>query len=145
MAVNGMSVGRDFSFVIYNPATGTIVDLGDVQSVKVTPMFHDVRSSPYNGQPKFGVIPDGYRLSFSITRTGGELENFQLAMNKRFNDGLSIAAAFINETVTNPDGTVNEYQYVGVSLKVSDIGDISREKTVTMAVEAMASDKVQLQ
>ena len=144
MAINGMSVGRDYSFAYFDPDTGGIVDFGDVQSVKISPSYHDIKSSPYNDVPKFGHIPDGYRVSFTAMRTGQALENWQLAQNQRFNAGLSIHAGYLNEVVTNPDGTVSRYQYRGVSVKVTDLGDISREKNVTITLEGMASDKVQL-
>jgi hypothetical protein len=46
--------------------------------------------------------------------------------------------------VTDSDGATHRYQYTGVVMFVTDLGDISREKTVTVTVTGMASNKIQL-
>ncbi len=144
MSVNGITVGRDYSLAFYDQNTGVIVDLGDVQNVKIGAQKHDIKSMPYNDVPKFGYIPDGYKISFTITRTSSKLEDFQLAASQRFNAGSAIKSGFLNETVTNPDGTVSRYQYTGFVFFVTDLGEISREQVVKMQAEGMASDKKQI-
>lgn len=144
MAVNAMSVGRDYSFAYYDADSGQIVDMGDLQNVRITANKHAIKSMPYNGVPRFGYIPDGYAISFEITRTGSALEDFQLAANTRFNRGQSTRAGFLNETVTNEDGSVSRYQYTGFVFWVGDIGTITREAPVKMTGEGMASDKVRI-
>lgn len=144
MAENGMSVGRDYTLAFYDADTNSIIDLGDVQNVKITAAKHTIKSQPYNNIPRFGYIPDGYAITFTITRTGPELENFQLAANTRFNQGNSSRAGYLNETVTEADGTVSRYQYLGFVFWVGDIGEITREAPVKMSAEGMAGDKVQI-
>ena len=60
------------------------------------------------------------------------------------NAGKALRSGFLNETVTDPDGSVNKFQYRGAVFFVDDLGQISREKTVSIKVEGAASDKVQL-
>lgn len=139
-----MNVGRDYNFGLYDVRTGTIVDFGDIQTIDIKPQKHDIKSMPYNGVPKYGYIPDGYKGTMSITRTGSKLEDMQLAINQAFNSGENLVAGYLNETVTDPDGTVNRYQYKGVVFHLDDLGSISREKTITQKVEFMASEKVKL-
>lgn len=141
MPVNNMSVGRDYSFGYYDGNTGTVVDLGDVQNVRVTAQYHDISSRPYNGDPRYGYIPDGYAISFTITRTGKELEEFQLAAADRFRSGEVDRPGFLSETVKNADGSVSRYQYDGFVFKLTDLGDISRESVVKMSASGMASSK----
>lgn len=144
MAVNGMTVGRDYTLVFYDPNTGGVVSFGDVQNFSITANKHDIKSSPYNGPPRFGYIPDGYKISFTITRTDSGLENFQLAANERFEDGVHEKAGYLNETVRDSDGTVTQYQYGGFVFWLSDIGDVSRDKNVGMKAEAWASTKTRI-
>lgn len=144
MAINNITVGRDYSLAYYDTDTQSIIDMGDVQNVKITASKHEIKSQPYNDVPRFGYIPDGYKFSFTITRTGSALEEFQLAANTRFNAGNATKAGFLNETVTNPDGSVSRYQYTGVVMWVDAVGEISREKPVQMQAEGYASDKVKL-
>lgn len=144
MPINNMTVGKDYSIAFYDADTQQIVDLGDVQNVKITALKHDIKSMPYNDVPRFGYIPDGYKITFDINRTGPELEDFQLAANTRFNRGNATKAGYLNETVHNLDGTVSRYQYTGFVFWVSDLGDISRDRVVRIQAEGSASDKVLL-
>lgn len=144
MPVNNMNVGRDFSFGLYDSNTGALVPLGDVQTVKVTAVYHDIKSAPYNSVPRFGHVPDGYKGTMTIVRTGSELEELQLLLNQRFNNGNVMSPGYLNETVTNTDGSVVRYQYTGVDFKIVELSDVSREKVVTQSLEFMAADKVRL-
>jgi hypothetical protein len=144
MPINGMNVGVDYTLAYFSPTTGALVNLGDVQNVTITYMKHDIASRPYNAPPKFGFVPDGYRLTFTITRAISTLEDLMVTFEQNFNTGQLISAGFINETIKNADGTVSTYQYTSVVIFVTDLGDISREKTITLKVEAMASTKVDL-
>lgn len=139
-----MSVGRDYDLSHYDANSGEIIDWGDVQNVSITALKHDIKNMPYNRPPVYGYIPDGYKMSFTAIRTGADLENFQLAANTRFNQGNIEKAGYLNETVTNPDGSVSRYQYTRFVFWVTDIGEISRDKPVMVKCEGYASDKVQI-
>lgn len=143
MSVNGLNVGVDFNFGLYDTNTGVVLQLGDVQSIRETAQKHDIKSMPYNGPPKFGYIPDGYSGTFTIVRTGSQMEQLQIILSNNFNNGVPIQAGFLNKIVTD-GGVVSKYQYTGVTFFMSDIGDISREKTVTQTIVFMASDKQRL-
>jgi hypothetical protein len=144
VAVNNMSVGKDYTLVFVDGNTNAPVEFGDVQSFTITAQKHDIKSMPYNDVPRYGYIPDGYKITFSITRVNSGLEDFQLAANTRFNEGSHERAGYLNETVKNPDGTVSRYQYTGFVFWLTDIGDVSREKNVNMKAEGWASDKVKI-
>lgn len=144
MPVNGMNIGRDYSIGLYDATTGQLVDLGDVQDFTSTKQVHQIASRPYNGDPRFGHIPDGYKGSFSITRTGSTLESLQLQLDAAFKAGTVMKPGYISETVQNPDGTVSRFQYTGVDFVMERIADVSREKVVTQTVGWMASGKVQI-
>ena len=142
MPVNNMNVGRDYTFGYYDANTGTVVDLGDIQSIRITAQYHDIANRPYNNVPTYGYIHDGYNISFTITRTGKALEEFQLAATNAFNSGSVIQPGYLNETVTNQDGSTSRYQYQKFVFKVTDLGDISREQVVKLTASGMASSKV---
>lgn len=144
MSVNGMNVGVDYSFGYFDALTGQLIDLGQVQSVRITKQKHDIKSMPYNKQPLYGYVPDGYRVEFQIVRDKSGLEDFQIIVDQNFNAGRITPAGFLNQTTNNTDGTVSRYQYTGFVFNLTDHGDVSREKTVTLRAEGMASDKVTL-
>lgn len=141
MPVNGMTVGVDYTLSHYDANTGDVIDWGDVQNVSITALKHDIKNMPYNRPPVYGYIPDGYAIQFTAVRTGSALEEFQLAANTRFNQGLVEKAGLLNETVVNPDGTVSRYQYTGFVFWVTDIGEIARDKPTMIKCVGAASDK----
>ena len=144
MPVNGMNTGVDYSLMFFDGTSGSIVDLGDVQDVRITAMKHDIKSMPYNDVPRYGYVPDGYKIEFTITRTGSVIEDFMVAAARSFNQGNVQKPGFLNQSVTNPDGSVRRYQYTQVVIFLTDHGSISRDKTVTLKLEGFASDKRQI-
>lgn len=144
MPVNGQSVGKDYTLVYYDPNTGAIVNFGDVQNVKISAQKHDIVSRPYNSTPKFGFIPDGYKLTFTVVRTGPQLENWALAANAAFEAGSPVIAGYLNETINESDGSVSRYQYTGLVVYLTEVAEITREANIKMSCEAYASDKVVL-
>lgn len=142
MPINGMNVGVDYSITYFESASGTLVALGDVQNVKIMAQKHDIKSAPYNQVPRFGYVPDGFKVDFSITRTGNVLEDLMALFSVNFNAGNIITPGFLNESINNPDGTVRRYQYTNFVVFLTDHGDISREKVVSLKLEGMASDKI---
>jgi hypothetical protein len=142
MPVNGMNVGVDYTISFYDGASGTLINLGDVQNVKIIALKHDIKSSPFNQVPRYGYVPDGFKIDFTITRTGSVLEDYMVTFSQNFNQGNVLAPGFLNETITNPNGSISAYQYTNFVIFLTDHGDISREKQVTLALEGMASDKV---
>src|SRR6516225_12182774 len=144
MTVNTMNVGRDYTFGLYDSNQGIIQDLGDIQNVRITSQKHDIVSRPYNQPPKFGYIPDGYRVDFTITRTGSQLEDLMVLNETQFNNGQIMSPGYLNETITNPDGSISRYQYQNFVVFMTDVSDIARERIVSQRMEGMASKKIQL-
>lgn len=142
MPINGMNVGVDYTLSYFESSNSRLIDLGDVQNVKIIGQKHDIASKPYNQVPRYGYVPDGFKVDFSITRTGSVLEDLMVTFSANFNSGSVIKPGFLNQSINNQDGTVRRYQYTNFVVFLTDHGDISREKVVTLKLEGMASDKI---
>jgi len=140
--INGMNVGTDYLIQYYDGTSGALVALGDIQNIKITGQKHDIATRPYNGFPRFGYVPDGYKVDFTITRNVSTLEDLMVTYAANFANGTLIRPGFLNETINNWDGTISRYQYQNFVVFLTDHGDISREKNVTIKFEGMASNKV---
>lgn len=140
MPVNGFNVGTDYSISYFDGVTGTIANFGDIQDVKLTALKHDLKDMPYNDVPRYGYVPDGFHITFTIVRTGAALEDLFVSLSTQFNAGQIIRPGFLNKTINNPDGSVRRYQYTNFVIFPVDLGDISREKIITQRLEGMASD-----
>ena len=141
MPTNAGVAGVDYAFGFYDANTGALVDLGDVQNVKITAKKHDVVNRPYNRPPSFDYIPDGYQIEFTITRTVSTLEDLAVTREANFNAGKGNKAGYLSESINNTDGSVSRYQYTGFVFFLTDHGEVSREKIVTIKGEGMASQK----
>jgi hypothetical protein len=93
--------------------------------------------------PRYGYVNDGFKIDFTITRTGAVLEDLMVALARSSMPATS-APGFLNETINNPDGSISRYQYTNFVVFLTDHGDISRDKVVTLTLEGMASTKVQI-
>jgi hypothetical protein len=144
MPVNGFNVGNDYTLSYYDGSSGALVNLGDVQDVKIHALKHDVKSMPYNSPPRYGYVPDGYKIEFSITRSGPDLENFMVAAEKSFNQGAVQKPGVLNQTTINPDGSISRYQYINMVIFLTDHGNIQRDAVVKIMLDGYASTKTQI-
>ena|SRR5215469_10513617 len=144
MPAAGMSLGVDYNFGLYDANTGAVVNLGDIQQIMEHRRKHDIDSKPYNGQPKFANISDGYEGTFRCVRTGPAMQNLQIFLDAKLNSGAPMLPGYINETIFENNGTLSKYQYVSVDFALVDAGDVSREKNVTITIHWRAADKVRL-
>jgi hypothetical protein len=142
MPLNGMNIGTDYLFQYYDGNTGALVQLGDVQNVKIAALKHDIVTRPYNDFPRFGYVPDGFKIDFTITRNVSTLEDLMVTFQLNFQAGALMRPGYLNETINNWDGTVSRYQYQNFVVYLTAHGDISREKNVTLTFEGMASKKI---
>lgn len=136
-----MNTGVDYALFYFDGASGSLVDLGDVQDVNIVALKHDIKSQPYNNKPRYGFVPDGFKIDFTITRTGSALEDFMVAAERNFNQGAIQKPGYLQQTVTNPDGSISKYQYTEMVIFLTDHGNISRDKPTTLKLEGMASSK----
>ena len=144
MSVSGQTVGQSYTIGLYDGTTGSLVDLGQVQNFRSTAQKHNIKSMPYNAPPIYGYIPDGFQGRFSIVRTSPALENLFLQLVSLFNDGGDLVAGYINETVRETGGALSRYQYTQSVFFLTESVDVSRDKNVTITVEWMASEKINL-
>jgi len=142
MAQNGLSLGPDFLFGIYDGSTGAILAVGDVQNVKVTKHNTAVTSKPYNGPPRFAHVPDGYSGSFQIMRTSSAIEVLEISRDAKIYAGSVLPTSFLNKTVNNPDGSVTTTQYTGLDWFLNEEADVSKDKAVSQTIEWHASQEV---
>ena len=144
MPSNAGNVGSDFTFGYFDANLRQLIDLGDVQDVKITWSKHDLKNMPYNGNPKFGFKSDGFKITFKIIRNNSSLEDILKAREANFDSGGFSRAGYLNETIKNGDGTVSRNQYTGFVFWMTDMADISRDKLVTQSCEGFASTCVTL-
>src|SRR5258708_37845177 len=132
MPLNGMNIGTDYLFQYYDGNTGALVQLGDVQTVSIAALKHYIVTRPYNDFPRFGYVPDGFKIDFTITRNVSVLEDLMVTFQLNFQSGALMRPGYLNETINNWDGTVSRYQYQNFVVYLTMHGYVSREKNAEL-------------
>ncbi len=130
----GQSYGRDIRLDI-NMATGGVLTLPDITDYDVKPTNHTDTFILINGRPVHNVIPNGGNGTISLKRVDSTVEDFQAAFEANYYAGAPQLKGTLTETISNPDGTVSQYQLQGVSLIVEDMGAWKGETAVTQQLK----------
>lgn len=141
MPSNGMNTGTDYSISYYEGNSGALVPITDVQTAKITALKHEIKSQPFNGPPRYAFVPDGYKIDFTIVRTGSVLEDLAVLNEANFNNGQIMSPGVFQQTTTNPDGSISRFQYTNFVVWLDEHGDVARDKTTTQTLTGYASTK----
>src|SRR5262245_12532803 len=117
MPVNGFTIGKDVSLVIQTP-TGPLNISTGITDFSADQMTTDLNSKPLTGERKFGVIPDGWKGSFKLDRMNPAVDNYFAALEEAYFQGGNQLAGTIYESIAEPDGSVTQWRYTGVVLKL---------------------------
>lgn len=143
MPVNQFSVGRDVSLTVvtsYGP-----LKFAGLTDFMADPMTTDLKSKAIDGTPRFGFIPDGWKGSFKLDRIDPTVDSWWAQVEADYYAGKNIPTATIAEIITEADGSVSEYRYTGVVLRLEKAGDWGGDKKVEQSVVFEAAKRVKVQ
>lgn len=143
MPVNNFTIGKDISLVIQTYSGQLDVSDG-ITDFTADPLYTDIKSKPLSGIPSFGVIPDGWKISMKVDRFNPKLDNFFAQLESDYFAGNNTTAGTIYETIQEADGSISQWRYIGVVLKLDKAGDFSGDKKVEQSISGMASQKVKV-
>lgn len=136
------TVGKDLSLVITLPS-GQLT-LHGLINFSAKPITAELESLGIDGYPRFGVIPKGYNLMFRVDRLSANLDKWWAAQEAGYFAGNTQKAGTIYETITEANGTVSQWRYTGVVLKLEDSGDFAGDKKVEQSLSGKAAKKIQV-
>lgn len=134
MASFGQSYGRDIRLDINLP-NGGILTLAQIEDVDFKPATHVDKFVLMNSQVIHNAIPQGGDGTIRVKRADSTVEDFQAAFEANFFLGLPNLKGIITETINNPDGTVSQYQFLGVILIIEDMGNWKGEVAVNQQIK----------
>src|SRR5690242_2966779 len=121
MPINNFSVGKDVSLTAitsYGPLT--LIGLTDFTA---DPMTTDLKSKAIDGTPRFGFIPDGWKGSFKLDRLDASIDTYWAQVEADYYAGKNLQAGTINEIITEADGSITQWRYDGVVLRLEKAGE----------------------
>lgn len=139
MPANDFNVGRDISLAIVGP-TGDL-DVSLVTGWMNRQDTNDVRVKGLDGIVRHLIIPDGWSGTLEIERQNPVLDAYFSQFEEDFYGGVNQQTLTITETIEEPDGSVSQYRFEGVQLKLEDAGEWRGDTSVKARVAMLASRK----
>ena len=136
------SVGRDVSLTVVT-SYGTLTFNG-LTDFSADPMTTDLKSKGIDGTPRFGFIPDGWKGSFKLDRLDPLTDNWWANVEADYFSGKNAQTGTIQEIVTEADGSVTQWQYTGVVLRLDKAGDWGGDRKVEQSVTFEAALKTKI-
>ena len=133
------SIGKNCSVVLL--WAGVRYDISDVTGFKSQQEVKRQRVDPLNSIPVEFNVPSGWRGSFMVDRGSPVLDNLISAIETAFWTAGAINNGVIYTYILENDGSTTTYEYIGVSLELSDAGTYQAESTVKQTLSFFASQR----
>ncbi|OBR52332.1 hypothetical protein [Paraburkholderia tropica] len=144
MGVNSFNIGRDGSQITIIDSLAGQVTFNGMISFDSRARTKKLESEQITGGTIFRNVPNGHEGTFEFDRQDGSIEAYFALLEANFYAGATPPSASITQTITELDGTVSQYQYVGVQLDLSDAGAWKGLDKVNPKVGWVASRKIPL-
>lgn len=142
MPMNGFSVGRDVSLSIVT-ANGPL-RLSLITAFSSKPNLAESRVKGLDGITRYLRFPDGWSGTFEIERQDSAVDDYFAQLEANYYAGINEQPATITETITEPNGSVTQWRYTGVLLKLDDAGNFQGDQTVKQRLSFVAARKIKL-
>lgn len=142
MPINSFSVGRDLSLDIIGP--GGPISLSLITGFNAKPDYAEIRIKGLDGVTRNVRFPDGWSGSFDIERQDGTIDSYFAQLEDDYYAGQDELPVTITETIQEADGSISQFRYEGVLLKLDDGGEWRGDQTVKMRVSFIASRRRQV-
>lgn len=142
MPINGISVGKDIT-ITFNDASGNLITLTRMKSFSSKQKTSNRETASLDGINRHVNIPMGWEGSFELERTSAALDTYIASLENTYYSGQNVPTATITETITEPNGAVTSWQYVGCVFTYDNAGDWKAEEYITQKISFSAQQRNQ--
>jgi hypothetical protein len=144
MGANSFNVGRDGSQItIFDTLAGQVTFNGMI-SFDSKARTKELESEQITGNTLFRFVPNGHEGSFEFDRQDSSVEAYFAQLEANFYAQLPPPYAVITQTINELDGSVTQFQYIGVQLNLTDAGSWKGLDKINPKVGWKASKKIPL-
>lgn len=141
MPINQFSIGKDFTLSIALP-TGAL-RLEGLTGFKSKQDTTDVRSKQLSGKTKHVMFPDSWSGTIMLDRRNQTLDAYISAREANYYNSIYEAPVSMMTTIQESDGSISQFRYTGVQLKLSDAGEWRGDALVKMTIDFVAEERKQ--
>ncbi len=142
MPVNNFTVGRDISLDIIG-SSGPI-RFSKIVKFASKPDQTSQKIKGLDGITQHLEFPDGWSGSFDIERQNSAVDDYFAQLESDYYAGLNRKPATITETIREADGSISQFRYVNVLLKLDDAGSYQGDKSVPQKVSFVAARRLKI-
>lgn len=142
MPQQGYSIGRDVTLVVTLP-DGTTLRLSKVTGFNAKQDTADQKIQAMDGQVDHLRFYQGWSGSFKIERRSAVIDSYFAQLERNYYAGADEPPATLQQTITEPNGSVSQFRFERVLLKYDDAGDWAGDKSVNQSVSFMAATRKQ--
>lgn len=139
MSLTAFSIGRDTQLVIMGP--NGRVDLAHVTGFDNRQITSSIRVSRLDGTHLGTELPKGWEGSFEVERGTSTLDDFIVALEQNYYNGVTSQPSTMYQYITELDGSVSTYQFNGVVFKLSNAGTWKGDASVKQKLDFYATQK----
>lgn len=115
------------------------INTDQITSWESSPKVDQKMHLPISGNVDHANFYQGWQGSFEATRVDDIFDNFQAGIEADYYNGLIEAGGTIVEGIKNSDGTIKQYIYTKVLLKVDSFGPYTGDSFVSVKFSFVAS------
>lgn len=142
MPVQGFTIGKDAA-VDFNLPQGP-VRFSNVTNFTAHPIQTDIESKGQDGTDYFGTIPSGWQGTVDIDRFNANMDIAFDYLETLYYSGQPVPNGSIQETITEPDGSITVWKFIRVAFKYEDHGSYAGDQKVSQRMSWKASRRVRL-
>ena len=143
---NNFTIGQQVQLVLMTPEGTPVQNFGLLTEFTASAEKHLIEVAGINngGYVARRSAEKGWKGSFAFARTNGMADYLQFIEEQGFYGGNPQNFYTVYQTIQNNDGSLSEYQYVGVVFSGFDAGSIRQDADIPMKIEFAAAQRVQL-
>jgi hypothetical protein len=139
MPISGLSIGRDVTWKI-NTAQGPIVFSQDhITSFESAPDAELKKYLGVSGIITPAVFHVGHSIKMDIVRVGDTLDRYWAVAEAAYFAGIDLPGGMIYETIQEPNGTVSQFVYTNIQLKVDTFGEKTGNNWISIKFSGYAA------
>lgn len=131
------TIGRNATLVLL--WNGLTVQIDEVTGFNAQQEVKVQRSDPLNSTPIEFNTPSGWRGSFDVDRGTSAIDDLIASIESAYWNAAIIGSGTIYEYIVETDGSQSVYEFVGVSLTLSNAGSYRADDIVRQTLGFFAS------
>lgn len=142
MPLNGYSIGRDITLNVVT--AGGPLPITGITSFKAKQEVSEETIKQIDSTVDRLRFFEGWTGTFMVERKDATVDQYFCQLESDYFSGVQEGEVTITETITEQDGSISQFRYRKVLLKLDDAGAWEGDKSVKRTITFVASRKIQL-